>query len=835
MNKEIKEIVLLLTRAKQLNKLDDVQKLSNFYAVIFALITVNRITSADINELNVNNFRTHISKSGFNEMLKDYRLILDEINEEITKKIITHTNTIIENNGVNSLSWIYEYIKCSLNSQIQKRKHQNSGKIEGDQYLISTQFFTDEYMIRFLLDETINKFEGNLINVTFVDPACGGGNFLSYAFDKLFSFYKSNVNLSTTDIINKIFQNHLIGYDIDSHIADIAKLSLLLKAKNISLDYSSEPNVFSDTTFNYLGYLSSDSKTSNIDREIAKAKEHGMQIVFITNPPFMGGRDMNKSLKFHLEQHFPASNGDMCVAFLSKMLYSLDDKDFIAAVLQNSWLYLSSYRQFRINFLNEYHLDTCVDLGSGAFAALNGEKANVVLAIIRRQSPNFIGKTTFYNLRYLTYENKNKCLSTKKCPVFITDCAEFQKNIDYAFNYELNSIFNATKYLPYGKFAHCMQGSSTGNSKSCVKYFWEVPNNNSWSLVSKGGGHCKWVGLNYYKVLWGENGELLKKNPGCALRNLSEIPTTELVYSDTGTMGLNVRIKRSDQVFIASGPGIKIKEGDYFCHAAFLNSKFASYWLKISNPKLTISAGYISKIPVTRALLSDKELSSLSHQCYELKYKLISSKLPNFEFAHPRYSEINNVEDYITETIIRDLDIYKRLIDIESRINSIIYKSLHLSKYAILSIEEFSGKVSESNNKFCIEDFDSIFSSLIGENCIMVGKRLPYYEIGSDNILEHLCIYFNISPTFLFSFCKKEISKLKKTRSMYYMDFLHKLFLKAADINSLINSEKRKVSANRIKKRMIEICPNIPENYINIQEIERIHNIIFKQSPIVII
>ncbi len=106
-----------------------------------------------------------------------------------------------------------------------------------------------------------------------------------------------------------------------------------------------------------------------------------------------------------------------------------------------------------------------------------------------------------------------------------------------------------------------MQGTSTGNNTLFVKYAWETNGNPDWKSVSKGGGFSKWMGLNYYKVYWGTEGEKIRANKGSAIRNIHKIPSTELVYSDTGTLGLNVRVLKKNQVFIASGPGIQVLGG----------------------------------------------------------------------------------------------------------------------------------------------------------------------------------------------------------------------------------------------------------------------------------
>lgn len=106
-----------------------------------------------------------------------------------------------------------------------------------------------------------------------------------------------------------------------------------------------------------------------------------------------------------------------------------------------------------------------------------------------------------------------------------------------------------------------MQGTSTGNAEELVGYFWEHFNDSDWVMVSNGGGYCRWQGLNNRVVKWGKDGEYIKNQKGSALRNVKYFPVTQMVYSDTGTAGLNVRVLLDNQIFIASGPGIRIIKG----------------------------------------------------------------------------------------------------------------------------------------------------------------------------------------------------------------------------------------------------------------------------------
>ena len=121
--------------------------------------------------------------------------------------------------------------------------------------------------------------------------------------------------------------------------------------------------------------------------------------------------------------------------------------------------------------------------------------------------------------------------------------------------------------------------------------------------MKKNGGYCRWEGLNNSVVKWGENGEYIKKQKGSALRNIKYFGKTQLVFSDTGTAGLNVRLLLNNQIFIASGPGIRILQGNEYAHMAFLNSRLAANYVRTISPKLTIAAGYIGRIPVEPTLI----------------------------------------------------------------------------------------------------------------------------------------------------------------------------------------------------------------------------------------
>jgi hypothetical protein len=72
-------------------------------------------------------------------------------------------------------------------------------------------------------------------DLTFLDPACGSGHFLVYAFDLLWDMYQEEGCITDpAEICHSILERNLYGIDIDERSVQIAAISLYLKAKERS-------------------------------------------------------------------------------------------------------------------------------------------------------------------------------------------------------------------------------------------------------------------------------------------------------------------------------------------------------------------------------------------------------------------------------------------------------------------------------------------------------------------------------------------------------------------------------------------------------------------------
>ena len=586
-------------------------------------------------------------------------------------------------------SWLYQYLKVDVEKNVFKNALQNGKKISGVDMLPTTQFFTEKYMVQHLVVNSfsqLNLTETGMDNLVVLDPACGGANFLIEAMEVLFRKFTAD-GLAPNLVINALVKDIVWGVEIDSVLAEVGQLNIFLKA------YSLNPKVSIDVRPNVLcakndafGLLRRDDKIlygvgrlfGPYGRLYKRLSDPAAIRVLLTNPPFMGPRLMDPAIKEYLLAQYPDSNGDLCLSFMERCLELIGKSGVLGIVNQNAWMFLSTAKSLRKKILDRYAVREVVNLGADAFLDINGEKANVALTIISSQAKS--RTIRFVQLSGDTLKTKAAIISSGAYPqslVHLLDSKSIRDSADYAIspvrNNSFHRIFNDMHR--YSEYAKPMQGTSTGDNKKFIKYAWEVAGNPEWRLVSKGGGYARWAGLNTYKVLWGKSAEHIRNNPGSALRNISEADTAELVYSDTGTLGLNVRLRTDNQVFIASGPGIKVLQGDPAAHLAYLNSKTASFFIKALSPKLTLSAGYIGMLPVSSGLLDSIQLSSWATECVAIKTAQLSRKLGNAKFENINWPNVPNLDALITEQILADLQGDLARLVRESQINSAVLRS----------------------------------------------------------------------------------------------------------------------------------------------------------------
>ena len=196
---------------------------------------------------------------------KDYPYALmptaDELNE-----IIEQFNAV-ENDpdcgedvwrGDDILGWLYE----NFNAVEKESLKQSGEKTEYNKVSLQSQVYTPQWVVKFLVDNTLGKaylemfpdsaikekyqianaperqmrHPKDLLQMRFLDPACGSGNFLIYAFSLFYDLYVDQMenygrDYSRREIPKMIVENNLFGVDLDERAAQISQIALFIKAR----------------------------------------------------------------------------------------------------------------------------------------------------------------------------------------------------------------------------------------------------------------------------------------------------------------------------------------------------------------------------------------------------------------------------------------------------------------------------------------------------------------------------------------------------------------------------------------------------------------------------
>lgn len=171
--------------------------------------------------------------------------------------------------GDDILGWMYENFNT-----VEKVQLKESGeKIEYDKVFLQSQIYTPQWVVKFLVDNTLGKQylemypdsrfmideetgktkylianapkhqvrhpkKNGVLGIKLIDPACGSGNFLIYAFSVFYDMYVDQMenygaDFSRRDIPKLIVENNLYGVDLDERAVQLTQIALFIKAMQL--------------------------------------------------------------------------------------------------------------------------------------------------------------------------------------------------------------------------------------------------------------------------------------------------------------------------------------------------------------------------------------------------------------------------------------------------------------------------------------------------------------------------------------------------------------------------------------------------------------------------
>lgn len=378
------------------------------------------------------------------EKIEDYTDLLLPDDLLSSESIITKTVNAISAEDVQSveiIGWLYQYYISEKKDEVFAafKKGKKAGK---DEIPAATQLFTPEWIVRYLVENSLGRLwmlnhpasslktkmkyyidpvdkETDFIKLSspeeikVLDPCCGSGHMLTYAFDILFDIY-TECGYTDNDAVKHIIEDNLYGIEIDKRAGQLAYFALMMKARErsrrilrkgitpnicilqkVEFDKEELPNVinlFENTSLtimdlmndfkdaDILGSLITPSISNiaflkntlkeNTDSGDLLSDEYtltkrvktvldqaeylaGEYHVVVTNPPYMGNVNMCADLSDWAKGHYPNSKSDLFAMFMERGKSLTLSNGYYSMVTMQSWMFLSGFEKFRNKILND--------------------------------------------------------------------------------------------------------------------------------------------------------------------------------------------------------------------------------------------------------------------------------------------------------------------------------------------------------------------------------------------------------------------------------------------------------------------------------------------------
>jgi len=356
---------------------------------------------------------------------------------------------------VEVIGWLYQYYISERKDKVFEALKQNQ-KIEAGDIPAATQLFTPHWIVRYLVENSLGRLwmlnhpnsglrekmeyyiapaqeETDFLRIAspeelrLLDPACGSGHILTYAFDLLAAIYEEE-GYASSDVAKLILEKNIFGVEIDPRAGALAAFALVMKARAKDRRFFTRtvsPNicVLENVTFNdaelkqYMNAVGRDLFTEPLmetlrqfeqvdnfgslirprltDAGYVRAMLEGKNLggdlflfgvhervlkvlkmaeflapryhVVVANPPYMSSKGMNDDLNDFAKIHYPDSKPDTYTMFMQRNIELTNDLGYIGMITIPNWMFLSSFEKTRKWLYSNAHIQSLLHNGRGVW------------------------------------------------------------------------------------------------------------------------------------------------------------------------------------------------------------------------------------------------------------------------------------------------------------------------------------------------------------------------------------------------------------------------------------------------------------------------------------
>lgn len=338
--------------------------------------------------------------------------------------------------------------------------------------------------------------------------------------------------------------------------------------------------------------------------------------VVVTNPPYMGGGNMDARLSEFVKKHYPDSKSDLFAVFIERCGQMTSKNRYQSMITQHSWMFLSSFEKLREKLLQKDTINMA-HLGPRAFEEIGGEVVQTTSFVLRKSHVADY-KGTYCRLIDPTTQQGKEDMFLAGIHRYATQQSNFSKIPGSPVAYWIsNRLFDAFSDKLLSDFAQTKQGFATGDNDRFLRFWHEVSDVNTaflckkganlkWFPCNKGGSYRKWYGNNTYLANWYNDGSEMRGFSGSVIRNPQFYFREGITWSSLANQ-LSLRFSPAGFIFESKGSMCFVNERKNLWYIlGLLNSKVTAVALSVLSPTLDFHEGPMLKVPVEKPLLTEQ-------------------------------------------------------------------------------------------------------------------------------------------------------------------------------------------------------------------------------------
>ena len=398
----------------------------------------------------------------YTELLIPANLLADD--SVLSRSVTVLTEDVCQD--VEVIGWLYQFYISERKDEVFAGFKKNK-KAGADEIPAATQLFTPHWIVRYLVENSLGRLwmlnrpssglasqmdyyiapvdeETDFLKIgkpeelKVIDPACGSGHMLTYAFDLLYAIYEEE-GYAPSEIPGLILANNLYGTEIDPRAGALAAFALTMKASGQAQALPQEPGraehlrARPDLIQRRRAELSRDQGWGSLRRGGVLESVCRGRHVWIADRPRSGltcvaSRDISRrstttatsteptrssglarlvasratcrrdtpwwlrtrrtwvlatwsaTSSTFVKDLYPLGKSDLFSAFMLRGFGLLAPRGYSAMVVMQSWMFLAAYEKFRHEILRSRHIECLAHLGNGVMGIAFGTSAVVIQA-----------------------------------------------------------------------------------------------------------------------------------------------------------------------------------------------------------------------------------------------------------------------------------------------------------------------------------------------------------------------------------------------------------------------------------------------------------------------